>query len=318
MGRVQWHEIPALLRARIEAVLGDVVVEARSQSGGFSPGSADRVVTASGVRAFVKSAGLSVNAETPRIHRAEAAVTASLPSGVPAPQLLGFVEHDDWVAVVLEDVEARHPSTPWRTDELRAVLGALQALAAVRPSAEAPLVELPDAMARVAAGWDDVEASALPPLRGGIDGWVRERLRELRDASTRAVSDVHGDRLVHFDTRADNILLRDDGSVVFVDWPWGARGVPWFDALTLLINVRYYDPAADVEAVIAGHPAFHGMPADAATRVLAAIAGMFLSSSLRPVPHGMPTLRDFQRDQAIVTLEWVRDRWEGGSHGRAG
>lgn len=36
-----------------------------------------------------------------------------------------------------------------------------------------------------------------------------------------------------------------------------------------------------------------------------------LEASLRPDPPRMPTLRTFQRDQAIVTLDWVRRRWEG-------
>lgn len=309
MSRVRWDEIPEPVRVRIEEVLGSPVVEARSQPGGFSPGSADRVVTASGRRAFVKSAGLAVNADTPGIHRAEAVVTASLPRGVPAPALLGFIEHEDWVALILEDVEARHPSTPWHPGELEAVLDALHVVGSLPLSPEAAVVELPDAMARVVAGWAEIDASALPDLPGGLDGWVGERYDALTDASARAVADVRGDRLVHFDTRADNILLRDDGSVLLVDWPWGARGVPWFDALSLLINVRYYDPAADVESLISRHPVFAGMPPDAATRVLAGLAGMFLASSLRPPADGMPTLRGFQRDQAVVALHWIRERW---------
>ena len=315
VSRAQWHEIPVPLRARIEAVLGEPVVEARSQAGGFSPGSADRVMTASGRRAFVKSAGLAINAETPGIHRAEAAITAALPEGVPAPALLGFVEYEDWVALVLEDVEARHPSTPWQAAQLDAVLDALQKIGSSRLSDEAPVADLGEAMARLVAGWDEVDASALPPLPSALDVWVRERFDELREAAARAVADVNGDRLVHFDTRADNVLLRDDGSVVLVDWPWGARGVGWFDALSLLINVRYYDSGADVEGIVARHPVFDAMPRDAATRVLAGFAGMFLGSSSRPAPEGMPTLRAFQHDQAVATLDWVRERWDGPRRG---
>lgn len=311
MSRVRWEEIPAPLRARIEDVLGGPVVTAHSQPGGYSPGSADRVVTASGRRAFVKSAGLSVNADTPGIHRAEAAISAALPDGIPAPRLIGFVEHDDWVAVVLEDVQARHPSTPWQPRELHAVLETLQMMAQIPLPPEVPVVELPDAFAADISQWRSVDPSALPPLPRGLDDWVRRHHEELTDAAAHAVEDVRGDRLVHYDTRADNLLLREDGSVVVVDWPWAARGVPWFDALSLLINVRYYDAAADVESIMAGHAVFDGMPAGAATRVLAGFGGMFLAASLRPVPPRMPTLRAFQRDQAVVTLDWVRERWEG-------
>lgn len=312
MSRVQWDEIPAPLRAAIEGVLGEPVVAAHSQSGGYSPGSADRVVTASGRRAFVKSAGLSVNPDTPGIHRAEAAVTASLPAAIPAPALLGFIEHEDWVALVLEDVEARHPSTPWQPRELAAVLDTLHAMGSLPLPPEAAVTDLPAAIAGYAEVWRSIDTSTVPPLPRGLDDFVRAHHEELTDAAARAVSDVRGDRLVHFDTRADNILLREDGSVVLVDWPWGARGVPWFDALSLLINVRYYDPDVDLEGLVSGHPVFDGMAPDAATRVLVVFAGLFLGSSLRPDPPSMPTLRRFQRDQAVVTLDWVRERWEGG------
>ena len=100
--------------------------------------------------------------------------------------------------------------------------------------------------------------------------------------SASALDDLRGDRLVHLDARADNLLIRPDGTVVVVDWPWAARGAGWFDALALLINVRLYDPDYDVEAVIGEHPVFEGMRADAATRVLVGLAGS--SSKARCVP----------------------------------
>ena len=51
--RLTWMQIPAHVRAGIEAIIGGgAVVSAVSQSGGFSPGTADRVVTADGRRAF--------------------------------------------------------------------------------------------------------------------------------------------------------------------------------------------------------------------------------------------------------------------------
>ena len=312
MSRLAWHEIPASVQAQIEDVLGSPVIEAVSQPGGYSPGSADRVVTASGRRAFVKAASPAVNADTPGIHRREAAITARLPAAIPAPQLIGAVDDGEWIALVLDDVEGWHPSTPWQPRELTAVFDALQQIGAVELPADVPVTDAGDELAQDAvARWRILDPAAIPALPGGLDTWVRAHLDELTDAAAQGVSDARGDRLVHYDTRADNILLRPDGSVVLVDWPWAARGAGWFDALTLLVNVRYYDPHADVEGMIAGHAVFDGMPADAATHVLAAFAGMFLESSLRPDPPRMPTLRRFQRDQAVVTLDWVRRRWEG-------
>ena len=64
--RITWTQIPTHVRAGIEAIIGGgAVVTAVSQSGGFSPGTADRVVTADGHRAFVKAVSTIHNDQTP-------------------------------------------------------------------------------------------------------------------------------------------------------------------------------------------------------------------------------------------------------------
>jgi hypothetical protein len=52
-GRMPWDDVPAEVQSAVAEILGSPVVSAQSQTGGFSPGSADRVVTADGLRAFV-------------------------------------------------------------------------------------------------------------------------------------------------------------------------------------------------------------------------------------------------------------------------
>lgn len=170
--------MPGVVRNRLDTLLrnGRAAGTAVSQPGGYSPGSADRVRTVSGRRAFVKSAGLVVNPDTPRIYRAEAAVTAALPATVPAPALLGLAEHEDWIALVLEDVEARHPSTPWQPRELAAVLDALHEVGSVRLPLDASVAELPDAVAGYVGRWRAIDPVALPPLPGGLGDWVRRQI----------------------------------------------------------------------------------------------------------------------------------------------
>ena len=53
-------------------------VEAVSQAGGFSPGTADRVGTAEGRRAFVKAVSTAHNPDTPGLNRREVGVLRSL------------------------------------------------------------------------------------------------------------------------------------------------------------------------------------------------------------------------------------------------
>jgi len=305
-----WHDVPAEVRAAVAELLGSPVVSATSQPGGFSPGSADRIVTADGRRAFIKTASTAVNAHSVEIHRREAAMAAALPASAHAPALRGFIDHGEWVAVVLEDVEGRHPQLPWESSELAAVLDALAELAREPVDGEFAGPSLEEATSGLFGGWRRLLESpaALLPLDEELGGWVGARLPMLAGVSEAAVADFEGDRLVHSDVRADNILIEADGRVVIVDWPWAARGVGWFDALSLLVNVRLYDPAADVERLIGEHPAFADMDPDAATRVLTGFAGYFVDASRQaPIP-ALPTLRRFQLDQGIAALEWLRER----------
>ena len=79
--RIGWADLPEHVRVAVQDILGGPVVTATSQPGGFSPGTADRVVTASGRRAFVKAVSPAQNPESPGMHRQEARITAALPPG---------------------------------------------------------------------------------------------------------------------------------------------------------------------------------------------------------------------------------------------
>lgn len=316
--RVRWPEVPAHVRRAVDDLLRSPVVHATSQSGGFSPGSADRVVCADGRRAFVKTATSDVNPEVVPIHRREAAVAAVLPSVVPAPRFIGSVGgaaadgRADWVALAFEEVDGRHPALPWRPDELDAALGALAATAAATldEAARAVIPSGEERMADIAQGWTRLLAEPSP----GVDttdpdvAWAVARAERWAQDVPTVIAETRGDALVHFDARDDNLLVRADGSVVLVDWPWAVRGTAWFDALLLLLSARHHDPGADVGAVIETHRAFERMDAPAATRVIAAFAGYLLDRGRLPDPPGLPTLRAFQRDQGTAAARLLRER----------
>ncbi|MFB9410107.1 phosphotransferase family protein [Dactylosporangium matsuzakiense] len=290
--RIGWPQLPERVRAAVEGVLGAPVTGAVSQPGGFSPGTADRVVAANGRRAFVKAVGLDLNPDSPALHRTEAGVVGALPAGLPTPPLLGVYDDGDWVALVYEDVDGRHPHTPWHDDEVAAVLEALRRLAV-------PVSGLPSLLTETAgdyAGWRNLAAD--PPAT--LDPWAAARLDRLVELAARGHAAMAGDRLVHGDVRADNLLVRPDGSVVVVDWPWGCTGPAWFDTLTLVLNVRLYGGRVD-DAVIDADPGdIDGC--------IAGLAGMFADRARRPAPPGLPTVRQFQQDQADVLLAWLRER----------
>ncbi|WP_206061757.1 hypothetical protein [Nonomuraea basaltis] len=49
-------------------------------------------------------------------------------------------------------------------------------------------------------------------------------------------------------------------------------------------------------------------PDPAVTAVVAAVAGYFVRQGRQPDPPGIPTVREFQRAQGVVALDWLRRR----------
>ncbi|MEU5831814.1 phosphotransferase [Micromonospora tulbaghiae] len=303
--RLHWHELPGHVRDGVEGVLGDRVVAALSQPGGFSPGTADRVRTAGGGRAFVKAVSPAQNDRSPDLHRAEARIAAALPPDTPAPRLLGSYDDGHWIALVFADVEGRHPVTPWRAGELAAVLSTLETMAAALTPAPAAATT-PTAAERLAhdfGGWRRLAAD--PPA--GLDPWARSHLPELCAAADRGLAALDGGTLCHVDVRADNLLLGPDGSVTVVDWPWACRGPAWLDTLLTVVNVQVYG-GHDPDALLAARPLTADVdPADL-TGVLAGFTGFFLDGARQPPPPGIPTVRAFQRRQGEALLPWLTHR----------
>jgi hypothetical protein len=173
--RIGWLDLPDDVRQAVEAIIGGRVVEAASQAGGFSPGTADRVRTADGRRAFVKAVSPDLNDHSVVMHRREAEIAAAMPASVPAPRLLGSHDDGHWIVLVFEDVAGRQPTVPWQPDELQRVLLALENLSAIQiPPA---LAELPPAAERAEefGGWHNLRAD--PPA--DLDPWIARRLDQL-------------------------------------------------------------------------------------------------------------------------------------------
>jgi hypothetical protein len=293
--RIGWGELPERVRHAVAEILGGAVVEATSQVGGFSPGSADRVRTAAGTRAFVKAVSSAQNEHSPHLHRQEAFITAALPVAAPAPALLGTYDDGDWVALVLQDIDGRHPATPWHPTELASVRVALRDLATALTPAP---VDVPTAAERLGedfAGWHRLRDDPHP----GLAPWATRRLDDLCALAERGLRALAGDTLTHTDIRADNLLIGPQGTVTVVDWPWAARGPAWLDTLLLLINVRLYGGHADLATIDGNH--------DDLVAVLAGFGAFFADIVRRPAPVGLPTVRAFQQAQSDVVLTWLRE-----------
>lgn len=288
---------PGPVHAWIERALGSQVVAASTQIGGFSPGVAARLVTASGRRAFVKAVGSSLNPDSPGIFRQEVVAMQALdPLRLDeVPRLYDVYDDGSWVALLLEDIDGRTAYHPWIPADAVRVLDAVAELtAALTPSPwpSAPLVA--DRSGRFLSGWDSVVAEGieLPP------GWAGRGDELVALARTGLAALAKPESLSHWDIRADNLLITGD-RVVFVDWAHAGRAAAWADQVIVQADIRAYPD----------HPDIPDLPRDdGITGVIAAFAGGLWHNSTKPPPPGLPTIRAFQHESALAHLRWLSAR----------
>ncbi|WP_369819581.1 phosphotransferase family protein [Actinoplanes sp. TFC3] len=295
--RIGWRDLPHLIRAEIEIILGGRVVASRSQQGGFSPGTADRVVTDSNQRAFVKAVSTSLNETSVAMARMEAHFTAQMPDGVPVPRLLGSFDDGEWMVMVVEDVNGRHPRTPWIDAEIEAAVTALRTLGqAIGPESLAGVPHAADRLTSHFAGWADLAAEPMSDL----DPWAAAHVEDLNAAADRGLEALKAaETVAHCDIRADNLLVRPDGTVMVVDWPWASLAPAWLDTVLLAMDVVVH--GGDGDRVL------DDIDPAQAVDVCAGFAGYLMQRSRQPSP-GIPRVRDFQRAQADALLPWIKQR----------
>ena len=292
--RTPYDAVPAAVRTWVESTLGVPVVSAEEQVGGMSPGCATRVVGADGTRAFVKAVGASLNPDTPTLFRREVAVLERLGVHVLWARLLASYDDGDWVALLLEDVEGRHPDFG-DTADLLSVLDGTDRLAEVLstrvPDADAwdgpvPLVSVAEALrkwSRTLGSLDDTPTAPLP-------SWVRAQAPGWHDVLAGLAAERSGG-LVHWDIRNDNLLRRPDGTVVFLDWGNAAVGPDWVDPLLARLEL-VDDPSFD--ASVAASPALAAAGDDAVTAFLVGFGAHMAVRTVTAVDVNLPTLNDFR------------------------
>lgn len=308
--RLAWQAVPAPVRAVVEQWLGSPVVEAVSQASGFSPGVAARLRTRDGQRVFAKAAGPIPNPDVVAFHRREAHITTALPPVAPVPRLLWWCEDDatGWIVLVFEEIAGVHPAQPWRPDALERVLQAVAHLSALlTPAPLAPPVvgRASDAFRRTICGWQQLQ-SAPASEQAQLDAWSARNLCTLAALEAQAPAAVEGDSLLHFDLRADNLLLSAE-HVWFVDWPHACIGAAWVDLVTFAPSVTMQGGPLP-EQMLAGSPLTRVADPVALTAAVVAVAGFFTYRALQPAPPGLPTLRPFQAAQGAVARQWIATR----------
>jgi hypothetical protein len=308
--RVDWLAVPEAVRRELEQWAESRVISAESQRTGFSPGVAARLRLSNGRRVFVKAVGPEPNAEAPGMHRREARIVSALPNEAPVPRLLWSFDAGEqgWIVLVFEEVSGLHPAEPWRLSELDRVLDGLLRLAELLTPSPLPAgiaSSASDALATRICGWQRLRSEQSSVLER-LDAWSRRHLDQLADLEALAPAAVAGDTLLHFDVRADNLLLAPE-RVWFFDWPHARTGAAWLDVVGFAPSVTMQG-GPPPEEVIARYPACRSADPAAITAAIAAIAGYFTRQSLQPAPPGLPTVRAFQAAQGVVARDWLAQR----------
>lgn len=301
--RITWADLPARVRAWAEAELGAPVVRVSHATGGYSPGTTDALFCADGSAGFLKAVHPRINPHSPALLRAERHVTAQLPPDAPVAHLIGALDDPDgWVALLLEYVEGGQPPLPWTDDAIAVALHDLTAFStSVTPNPVKGLTTASAELEHLVGHWP--ELGALDDL----DPWLAARIGPLHEVAQLALSRTDGDTLTHLDLRADNLLLRPDGSLVVVDWPWAVRGASFVDPALLLIEfISSSAPDVDADHWIDHIATAHAVDPGTLTGLLIGVLSYLESAGRQPDPPGLSTVRAFQRFQADALRDWVR------------
>jgi aminoglycoside phosphotransferase (APT) family kinase protein len=235
------------------------------------------------------------------MHRKEAEVVAAMPDSAPVPRLHWMYDDDVWVVLGFEDIDGRHPTLPWQEDDLDLVVRSLREMSALLTPSP---IESPTASSRFAQdirGWE----RALLRNEAMLEPWVLRNLERLAELEASAPAAAEGETLLHFDTRADNLLIAES-RVYVVDWPSACIGAAWADWVAMIPSV-VMQGGPSPQAVL---DRFQIKDASSAEidAVLCSLAGYFVVRSLDAPPPGLPTVRAFQAAQGKVAVAWLRER----------
>lgn len=310
----RWSAVPAIVRRKVESLLGAPVARAFRAFGGYGPSATFVLTLEDGRRVFFK--GVYPLPEGSAVRWSldvEERVYRGLGDAINpwAPRYLGSVREAGWHAMLLEAVTGRRfpPWTERTTARAARSYGRFHASTLGRtlprwlPRDEH--VEFADFWRGIAAdrkAFDRLVGSA-GERRRHAESWLTAHLDELAAAASTLATIASPFALLHLDTRSDNVRLDRDLLRMF-DWPFAAAGPAEIDLAAFAQSIESEGgPAA--ERVVGWYATEAPVRAAALSASIAGIAGYFADHAPRLDPPGLPRLRSVQRRQLKASLAWA-------------
>lgn len=311
-----WAAVPLELKSLIAERLGSPVVRGERVYGGYGPGPSFRLLLANGERAFTKSMSPDSSDVQRKVFSQELRVYKELAEHITpwAPSFLGEAKHEQWHALILEDLGPKS-APPWSISKARiAAHGLAELHSSTRDVSFPSWIPRPgeldvfepqmwsqtvsvETLQKVAGLAADPEAAMkwlerfVPDLSG-----VSDRLKE---------ADGHWS-LMHLDVRSDNLRIVD-GKLRLFDWPFTCIGPPELDIVNFAQTV-WAEGFFDGETVLRWYEDVRPLRQDVVTAAVVAISNFFAHRSWQPDMPRLPRIRPWQRQQLKVTLRWAATR----------
>ncbi|HEX4303546.1 MAG TPA: phosphotransferase [Rhizomicrobium sp.] len=309
-----WHDVPAGLRGRVEAIIGDRVVADEIAWGGFGPTATFVLTLAAGRKVFVKG---THPGNTERGHEATLRECRNLRDFAElaafGPAFLGSAEADGWHLAVLDCVERETAVPPWTQQAVTETMRLIAGFHAATPARAARLLEersASDLLAQ-AENWHslrdaDVRArfAALFASPAKAERWLDSHLERLIALKDRAAT-LDGPRgWMHMDIRSDNLIF--GARPVLVDWPVLSFGPQLLDIAFFLPSLEGEDgPRCADGLALYEKAADTRFAADDIAVAAAAVAGFFAARAGEPEIAVLPRLRWVQKLQLFPALDWL-------------
>ncbi len=299
--RTAYAEMPPAVKEFVETALGSPVVKVTARTGGMSPAVASSLRAANGRTAFIKAIGSDVHPDTPSQFRHEVAVLRALPPVPYRASLLSVYDDGDWVALLLDDVDGRHPDWQSAADRDAVFAVVQQQTAELTP----PIAGLPNVSSREgiekylrhASSAGEAELAVLP-------GWARRDLPALLDLVRVCLTHQRDESFCHWDIRHDNILLAGDGQPLLLDWGMSRRGPRWGDSMCF--GLEWVESAVFDDIV--GHLGLSDTEQADVTGFVAGLGLYSLMMSTQPTHPSLPHLPQFRRALGERCCAGVRRR----------